>query len=192
MTVTKMARLAEVYKKEIIPQLKQELGKDNVMSVPRLEKIVISMGLGKAIQEKKRLEEAQRDLGLITGQRPIVCSARKSVSNFKLRRGYKIGLKVTLRRERMYEFLDRLISVAIPRSRDFRGLKTNSFDGRGNFNMGLAEQTIFPEVDADKIEFQQGMNITFVTTARNDSEAKQLLAKLGLPFQKTDQATPEA
>ena len=169
--------------------MKEELGRKNRLSIPRLEKIVVSMGLGKSIQEKRLLETAQKELAMIVGQRPAVCAARKSVSNFKLRLGMKIGLKVTLRGARMYHFLDRLISVAIPRVRDFRGLDPNSFDGRGNYSMGLTEQTVFPEVNPDKVEFQQGMNISLVTTARNDAEARQLLTLLGMPFRKTEEGS---
>jgi len=178
------ARLYEKYVKEIAPELKNELELGNVMGIPRIEKVIISMGLGRNIADKKMLPAAERELTMICGQKPLVCKARKSVSNFKLRQGYDIGLKVTLRRRRMYEFLDRLISVAIPRIRDFRGLNPNSFDGRGNYNMGITEQTIFPEVDPDKVEYQQGMNLTFVTSAANDAAARLLLVKLGLPFRK--------
>lgn len=181
-----MARLQEKYKKDVAPALKQELGLKNPMAIPRLEKIIISMGLGKAVAEKQRMAAAQKELAAIAGQKPLVCPARKSVSNFKLRQGYDIGLKVTLRGRRMYEFMDRLISIAIPRIRDFRGLDPKSFDGRGNFNMGISEQTVFPEVDVDKVQFQQGMNITFVTTARNDQHSRRLLALLGMPFRKTE------
>jgi large subunit ribosomal protein L5 len=181
-----MARLLDKYKKEVLPVLEKEFGRKNVLSMPRIDKVVISMGLGKALVEKKRLEQAQKELTLISGQKPLVCKSRKSVSNFKLRQGYDIGLKVTLRGGRMYEFLDRLISTAIPRIRDFRGLDPKSFDGRGNFNMGLTEQTVFPEVDADKVEFQQGMNITIVTKSRNDSESRRLLALLGMPFRRDE------
>lgn len=177
-----MARLQELYKTEIVPALQAELDKKNRLSIPALAKIVVSMGLGKALQEKKRMDLARKELALVTGQAPIVCRARKSVSNFKVREGYETGLKVTLRGRRMYEFLDRLISIAIPRIRDFRGLNPKGFDGRGNFNMGLTEQTVFPEVDPDKAEFQQGMNITMVTTAGNDSDSRQLLTRLGMPF----------
>ncbi|HPF39247.1 MAG TPA: 50S ribosomal protein L5 [Phycisphaerae bacterium] len=180
-----MARLQEKYKSEIAPALKEALGIKNPMAIPKVEKIVISMGIGSAIQEKTRIAAAQKELAMIAGQKPVVCKARKSVSNFKLREGYDIGLKVTLRGKRMYEFLDRLIAVAIPRVRDFRGLNPNSFDGRGNYSMGVTEQTIFPEVDPDKVTFQQGMNITFATSARNDREARELLQRLGLPFRKT-------
>jgi large subunit ribosomal protein L5 len=184
-----MARLLERYKQQVVPALQTSLARKNLMSIPRLRKVVVSMGVGKAIAEKTRLEAAQRELGLITGQRPIVCSARKSVSNFKLRQGMKIGAKVTLRGRRMYEFLDRLISVAIPRVRDFRGLDPRGFDGRGNYNLGLTEQTVFPEVDPDKVQFQQGMNIALVTSARNDAEARQLLSLMGMPFRKDEKAT---
>jgi large subunit ribosomal protein L5 len=181
-----MVGLAEHYKKTVLPALQQELGRTNRLSIPRLEKVVISMGLGKATQEKKRLEAAQKELAQIAGQRPLACAARKSVSNFKLRQGLQIGLKVTLRGRRMYEFMERLTTVAIPRIRDFRGLDPNGFDGRGNYNMGLTEQTVFPEVDADKVEFQQGMNIAFVTSARNDGESRRLLSLLGMPFRKAE------
>lgn len=174
----------EKYKSEVLPALQKELGRDNRLSIPKLKKIVVSMGLGKATQEKKRIDQAQKELTQIVGQKPIVCRAKKSVSNFKLREGQSVGLKVTLRGSRMYEFLDRLICVAVPRIRDFRGLNPNSFDGRGSFNMGLAEQTVFPEVDADKVEFQQGMNITMVTSAKNDHESRRLLTLMGLPFRK--------
>lgn len=184
-----MVRLMERYKKEVQPALQANLGRKNVLSIPRLRKVVVSMGLGKAIAEKTRLETAQKELALITGQRPLTCSARVSVSNFKLRKGMKIGAKVTLRGRRMYEFLDRLISVAIPRVRDFRGLDPRGFDGRGNYNLGLTEQTVFPEVDPDKVQFQQGMNIALVTTARNDAEARQLLSLMGMPFRKEEKAS---
>jgi len=177
-----MGRLLEKYRNEVLPALQKELGIQNRLQTPQLEKIVVSMGVGRAVQEKRRLETASNELALITGQKPVICNARKSVSNFKVREGMPIGLKVTLRGRRMYEFLDRLISVAIPRVRDFRGLDPHGFDGRGNYNMGLAEQTVFPEVPIDKVEFQQGMNITLVTTARNDRQAFALLQKLGMPF----------
>jgi large subunit ribosomal protein L5 len=177
-----MARLLEKYQTDVLPALTTELRRQNPMSIPRLEKIVVSMGVGKAIAERKRLESARKELAAITGQLPLVCKAKKSVSNFKLRKGMDIGVKVTLRGKRMYEFLDRLISTAIPRVRDFRGLDPKGFDGRGNYNMGLTEQTVFPEVDADKVEFQQGMNITLVTTARNDQESLALLKRMGMPF----------
>jgi large subunit ribosomal protein L5 len=177
-----MARLLERYQKEIVPRLRQELGQANALAVPRLVKIVVSAGLGKAVAEKKRLETAADELAKITGQKPLVCRARKSVSNFKLRQGMEIGAKVTLRGRRMYEFLDRLIALAIPRVRDFRGLSPNAFDGRGNYNLGLAEQTVFPEIEADKVEFAQGMNVTLVTSAGNDERARRLLQLFGMPF----------
>jgi len=174
--------LHEKYDKQVVPALKKELGRKNTLGVPRLRKIVVSMGVGRATQDRKHLETAARELAMITGQKPYVCKARKSVSNFKVRRGQEIGLKVTLRRERMYEFLDRLISLAIPRVRDFRGLDPDSFDGQGNYSLGLSEQTVFPEVDPNKVESQQGMNITIVTTARNDAESRRLLTLMGFPF----------
>ena len=181
-----MARLKDLYKSKVIPQLIKEFGYSSPMAVPRLEKIVVSMGVGKAVQDKKFLELAKKDLMMITSQMPMVCKAKKSISNFKVRSGQETGLKVTIRKNRMFEFLDRLISLAIPRVRDFRGLDVKGFDGRGNYSMGLSEQTVFPEIDAAKVEFQQGMNITFVTTARTDKEARQMLALFGMPF-KTDQ-----
>jgi large subunit ribosomal protein L5 len=177
-----MARLLDRYRNEVLPTLKAELGRDNNLAVPRLDKIVVSMGVGKALQDKKHLDNAARDLSSITGQRPLACKARKSVSNFKVRAGTDTGLKVTLRRHRMYEFLERLIALAIPRVRDFRGLDPRSFDGRGNYSLGLSEQTVFPEVDPDKVEAQQGMNITIVTTAQNDTESRRLLQLMGMPF----------
>ncbi len=179
-----MARLRELYKSKIIAELTKEFGYKNPMAVPRMKKVVISMGLGKAIQDKKFLELAKKDLTMITGQLPAVCKAKKSVSNFKLREGMETGLKVTVRGVRMFEFMDRLISLAIPRVRDFRGLNQNSFDGRGNYSMGLSEQSVFPEINAAKIEFQQGMNITFVTTAKTDHEARTMLELFGMPFRK--------
>ncbi len=183
-----MGRLMKQYFDEIQGSLGGELGIKNTLAIPRLTKVVVSMGLGKALQEKKRLETASKDLAMITGQKAVICKAKKSVSNFKLREGYDIGAKVTLRGRRMYEFVDRLINSAVPRTRDFRGLSPTSFDGQGNYSMGLAEQTIFPEIDIDKVEHFQGMNITFVTTARNDSDARTLLTMLGMPFRKTAEA----
>ena len=177
-----MARLKDLYKSKIIQELTKEFGYKNTMAVPRMKKVVISMGVGKATQDKKFMELAKKDLTMITGQMPLVCKAKKSVSNFKVREGMDTGLKVTVRGVRMYEFMDRLISLAIPRVRDFRGLNDNSFDGRGNYSMGLAEQSVFPEINAAKMEFQQGMNIAFVTTARTDKEAKKLLELFGMPF----------
>ncbi len=180
-----MARLKDLYKSKIIPGLIKEFNYKNPMAVPRMEKIVVSMGVGKAAQDKKFLELAKNDLTMITGQMPLVCKAKKSVSNFKVRAGDKTGLKVTLRGLHMYEFMDRLISLAIPRVRDFRGLNPNGFDGKGNYSMGLTEQTVFPEIDAGKVESQQGMNITFVTTANTDKEAREMLAFFGMPFRKS-------
>ncbi len=177
-----MARLENQYKEKIVPTLVNEFKYSNPMQVPKLEKIVICMGLGKAIQEKKRLEAAVKDLTLIAGQKPLVCKARKSVSNFKLRQGMDIGLKATLRGQRMYEFLDRLISLAIPRFRDFRGLNPGGFDGKGNYSMGVVEQAVFPEINIDKVEFQQGMNISMVTSAKTDEEARKMLSLFGMPF----------
>lgn len=177
-----MVRLLERYKESVVGELRKDLGRDNILSIPRLEKIVLSMGVGQAVAEKKRIESATRELALLAGQKPVVCKARKSVSNFKLRSGYPIGCKVTLRGERMYEFLDRLISVVIPRIRDFRGLNPQAFDGQGNYSMGVTEQSVFPEIDIDKVDYTQGLNVTMVTTARSDAEGKNLLARLGMPF----------
>lgn len=177
-----MARLRDLYKSKIVSELEKEFGYKNPMAVPRLEKIVVSMGVGRATQDKKYMEAAKQDLTMITGQAPLVCKARKSVSNFKVRQGYETGLKVTVRGVRMYEFMDRLISLAIPRVRDFRGLSPKAFDGQGNYSMGLSEQTVFPEINPAKTEIQQGMNITFVTTAKTDAEAKKLLSSFGMPF----------
>jgi large subunit ribosomal protein L5 len=177
-----MARLKDLYKSKIVGELVKEFGYKNPMAVPRLEKIVISMGVGKAAQDKKFSDLAKADLTAISGQMPLVCKAKKSVSNFKVRAGMPTGLKVTIRGERMYEFMDRLISLAIPRVRDFRGLNPGGFDGRGNYSMGLSEQTVFPEINPAKVEFQQGMNITFATTARTDEEARRMLALFGMPF----------
>jgi len=184
-----MARLFEKYRQEIVPALQQELGRTNALSIPKLTKIVVSAGLGKAVQESqaktrdnKRFTEAHEHLSTITGQRPLVTKARKSVSNFKVREGWDVGLKVTLRGQRMYEFFDRLVALAIPRVRDFRGLNPGSFDGRGNYGMGLSECGVFPEINPDKVTYQQGMNITICTSARNDAEARRLLTLLGMPF----------
>ena len=177
-----MARLKDLYKSKVVEELVKEFKYSNPMAVPRMEKIVVSMGLGKAIQDKKFMELAKKDLTMITGQKPVVCKAKKSVSNFKVREGVDTGLKVTVRGVRMYEFMDRLISLAIPRVRDFRGLNPKSFDGRGNYSMGLTEQSVFPEIDSAKIETQQGMNITFVTTAGSDDEARKMLSLFGMPF----------
>ena len=178
------ARLLEKYRDEVAPGLTERFGYDNPMAVPRLLKIVVSMGIGDARQESSKLEAAQDQLARITGQKPVVAKAKKSVSNFKIREGYEVGLKVTMRGARMYEFLDRLISLAIPRVRDFRGLAPAGFDGRGNYNMGLVEQTVFPEIDPSAVTFTQGMNIAMVTDAQTDEEARELLSRLGMPFRK--------
>ena len=177
-----MVRLLERYKQTVVADLSKDLGRSNILSIPRLEKIVVSMGVGQAVAEKKRIESATRELALLAGQKPVVCKARKSVSNFKLRTGYPIGCKVTLRGDRMYEFLDRLISIVIPRIRDFRGLNPQAFDGQGNYSIGLTEQSVFPEIDIDKVDYTQGLNVTLVTTAKSDAEGKNLLARLGMPF----------
>ncbi len=177
-------RLFTKYKEEIVSKLKEEFQYGNIMEVPRLEKIVVNMGVGGAVQDPKLLEEAQTALATITGQKASVRTARKSISNFKLREGMKIGAKVTLRGARMYEFLDRLISTALPRVRDFRGVPDKAFDGRGNYTLGIKEHTIFPEIDIDKVNRILGMDITFVTTAKTDKEAFELLKAFGVPFKK--------
>jgi len=179
-----MATLKDKYTKEIVPTLMKENGYKTIMQVPKLEKITVNIGVGEATQNAKTLEAAIGDLTAITGRKPAVTKARKSISNFKLRQGMSIGCSVTLRREAMYEFLDRLINIAMPRIRDFRGISPKSFDGRGNYNLGLKEQIIFPEIDYDKIDKIRGMNISFTTTARTDSEARQLLTEFGMPFRK--------
>ena len=179
-----MARLKEYYVKEVAPSLMKKFGYKSVMQIPKLDKIVINVSCGEARDNAKVIDAIIADLGAITGQKPIVCKARKSVANFKLREGMNIGAKVTLRGERMYEFLDRLFNVALPRVRDFRGINPNAFDGRGNYNMGLKEQLIFPEIDYDKIDKVRGMDICFVTTATNDEEARELLTLMGAPFAK--------
>ncbi len=181
----KMARLKDLYKSRVIPGLTKEFGYKNPMAVPRMEKVIISMGVGRATQDKKFLESAKKDLTMIAGQMPSVCKAKKSVAGFKVRQGMETSLKVTLHGVRMYEFMDRLINLAIPRVRDFRGLNPNSFDGRGNYSMGLAEQGVFPEINPAQMEFQQGMNITLVTTANTDDEAREMLSLFGMPFKKT-------
>lgn len=177
-----MARLLERYRTEVVPQLKKALGTENSLALPRLDKIVVSMGVGKALENKNRLDAAARDLATITGQKPLVTRARKSVAGFKLRKGQEIGLKVTLRGRRMYEFLDRLITVVIPRIRDFRGLSPRAFDDAGNYNMGISEQVVFPEINIDKMEFVQGMNITIGVKARKPEHSFELLRRLGVPF----------
>ncbi len=177
-----MARLREKYLREIVPALMKEFSYRNPLQAPRLEKIVVNMGLGEAIQNVKVLDHAAEELALITGQKALVTRARKSISNFKLRTGMPIGCCVTLRGKRMYEFLDRLVNIALPRVRDFKGVSPKSFDGRGNYSLGIKEQIIFPEINYDKIDKVRGMNITIVTTARTDEEAKSLLRHLGVPF----------
>jgi len=177
-------RLLEGYRKDIVPKMKDKFGYKNNFAVPRLLKIVVNMGIGEATSDAKLVEKCARDLGLITGQKPKITRARKPISNFKIRKGMAIGCCVTLRRYRMYEFLDRLISVAIPRIRDFRGFSPNSFDGRGNYTFGLTEQTVFPEVDIDKVEKTQGMDITINTSAQTDEEARELLRLFGFPFRR--------
>ena len=177
-------RLKEKYKNEIVAKLESELGIDNINNVPRLEKIVVNMGVGEAATDSKAIDGAVRDLRAITGQQPMITRARKSIATFRLRAGMPIGCKVTLRGDRMWEFFDRLTSVAIPRIRDFRGISAKSFDGRGNFSMGVTEQLIFPEIDFDSVDHQRGMDITFVTTANTDEEAKALLDAFGFPFKK--------
>lgn len=177
-----MARLKDRYVNEIRPRLMTENGYRSIMEVPALSKITVNIGVGEATQNSKALDAAVGDLSAVTGQKPLVTRARKSISNFKLRQGMPIGCMVTLRREKMYEFLDRLINVAMPRIRDFRGINPKGFDGRGNFNLGLREQLVFPEIEYDKIDKVRGMTITFTTTARTDDEARQLLTELGMPF----------
>ena len=177
-----MARLLERYQKEIAPRLAERLGRTNRLSLPRLQKVVVNMGVGKALQDKNRIEQSAEQLSLITGQKAQVTKAKQAVSGFRLRAGNEIGCRVTLRGQRMYEFLDRLISIALPRIRDFRGVNPKSFDGHGNYSMGLAEQGVFPEVDPDKVTFVQGMDITFVTSTNSDDEARELLRSFGMPF----------
>ncbi len=177
-----MARLKEYYKTTVMPELIKQFGYKSVMEVPRITKITLNMGVGEAVGDKKVMEHAVADMTKIAGQKPVVTRARKSIAAFKIRDGYPIGCKVTLRRERMYEFLDRLINVAIPRIRDFRGIGGKGFDGRGNYNMGVKEQIIFPEIEYDKIDALRGMNITITTTAKTDAEAKALLAAFKFPF----------
>jgi len=181
-------RLQERYEKEILPQLAEKLGRKNLHSLPRLEKIVVSMGVGSAISDKKHLEEAVSAMTEITGQKPLICKARKSVAAFKLREGYPIGCKVTLRGARMYEFLDRLISLALPRVRDFRGLKSKAFDRCGNYSLGLSEQLVFPELNPDKYARVQGMNIALCCSTNSDDESRELLRGFGMPFQTEETA----
>lgn len=179
-----MTRLKESYTKEVAPALMKKFGYKSVMQIPKLEKVVINVAAGEARDNSKVIDAIMNDLSLITGQRPIVCKAKKSVANFKLREGMNIGCKVTLRADKMYDFVDKLFNVALPRVRDFRGINPNSFDGRGNYNMGLKEQLIFPEIEYDKIDKTRGMDICFVTTAKTDEESKELLTLLGAPFQR--------
>jgi len=181
-------RLQQRYEKEILPQLAEKLGRKNRLSLPKLEKIVVSMGVGSAISDKKHLEEAVSAMAEITGQKPLVCKSRKSVAAFKLREGYPIGCKVTLRGARMYEFLDRLISLVLPRVRDFRGLKPTAFDRRGNYSLGLSEQLVFPELNPDKYVRAQGMNIALCSSTDSDDEARELLRGFGMPFQTEETA----
>ena len=176
-------RLKVAYRDKLVSQLQQELGLANAMQVPRLEKVVVNMGVGDALRDARMLEAAVGDLQVITGQKPIITKARKSIAGFKLREGQQIGAKVTLRGDRMWEFIDRLVSVSIPRIRDFRGLNPRAFDGKGNFTLGLTEQLIFPEIEYDKVAKVRGMDITVVTTARNDEEGRALLVALGFPFE---------
>ena len=177
-----MARLREKYLQEIVPQIKKDFGYENDLQVPKVTKVILNIGLGEAIQNVKVLDHAVQEMGLIAGQKPIITKARKSISNFKLRTGMPIGCAVTLRRAHMYEFLDRLMNVALPRVRDFRGVSGKAFDGRGNYTLGIKEQIIFPEINYDKIDKIRGMNITVVTSAKTDEEAKALLKYLGMPF----------
>src|ERR1035437_7398784 len=179
-------RLAEFYKKEITPALMKKFNYKSIMQVPKLHKIVVNMGVGAAVSDAKLIEEAAKELETITGQKPSIRKAKKAISNFKLREGLRIGCMVTLRKEKMFEFLDRLVNVALPRVRDFRGLSDKSFDGRGNYTLGLKEQIIFPEINVDKINKILGMDITFVTTAKNDNEAYELLQSFGVPFRKKE------
>jgi len=179
-----MNRLKQIYKEEIAPALMEELSIDNVMEIPTIEKIVVNIGVGDALDNPKALDEAVRDLATITGQHPVVTKAKKSIANFKLREGRTIGTKVTLRGDRMWAFLDRLVNVALPRVRDFRGISPDAFDGRGNYTLGLQEQLIFPEINYDDVSILRGMEVSIVTTAENDDQARALLSKIGMPFRK--------
>ncbi len=182
-------RLADIYKSNIVPELKKKFGYKSVMEVPKLHKVVVNMGVGAAVADQKILEEAVKELETITGQKASIRKAKKAISNFKLREGVNIGAKVTLRRERMFEFMDRLLNIALPRVRDFRGLSDKSFDGRGNYTLGIKEQIIFPEINVDKITRVLGMDVTFVTTAKTDNEAYELLQSFGFPFRKKEMKT---
>jgi large subunit ribosomal protein L5 len=177
-----MARLKDKYKNEVIPGLMKQFEYSNIMQAPKLEKVVINMGVGQAVQDPKQLDSAVRDLTTIAGQKPVITKAKKSIANFKIREGMRIGTKVTLRGERMYEFLDKLFNITLPRVRDFGGVSPSSFDGRGNFAMGLKEQLVFPEIDYDKVDKIRGMDVVIATTAKSDEEAKALLKLLGMPF----------
>lgn len=182
-----MARLKDQYREKVIPSLQEKLSRKNIHSLPRIEKIVVSMGVGRAIQDRKILDEVMGHLGEVTGQKPQVTKSRKAVAAFRLREGMDVGCRVTMRGERMYEFLDRLITLALPRVRDFRGLNKKSFDGHGNYSMGLNEQMVFPEINPDKVKNTQGMNITIVTSTDSNDEARILLRELGLPLQKDEE-----
>jgi large subunit ribosomal protein L5 len=184
-----MARLKDKYREEVVPEMMKEFNYSNIMQVPELQKIVINIGLGEAVSNAKSLEAAVGDLTAITGQKPVVTKAKKSIAAFKLRAGMPIGAMVTLRGPRMYEFLDRFVSITLPRIRDFRGVSPNSFDGRGNYTMGLPEQIAFPEIDFDRIDKSRGLEMSFVTSARNDEEGRRLLALLGMPFARTERAS---
>ena len=177
-----MARLHDKFRQEIMPVLAEKLGRTNPMSLPRLQKIVVNMGVGKAVQEKARMEQAADQLGQIAGQRPQITKSKRAVSRFRLRENIEIGCRVTLRGKRMYEFFDRLLNLALPRIRDFRGVNPKSFDGNGNYSLGLVEQNVFPEINPDKVTFTQGMDVTFVTTTNKDDEARELLRAFGMPF----------
>lgn len=179
-----LARLKDLYKKDIVPAMQEQFSYKNVNMVPRIEKVVINVGVGDAVQNSKALESVVSEIAQISGQKPIITKAKKSISTYKLREGMPIGVKVTLRGERMYEFMDRLINTALPRVRDFKGISNNGFDGRGNYTLGIKEQLIFPEIEYDKVEKMRGMNISFITTAKSDEEAKELLIKFGTPFAK--------
>ena len=179
-----LARLKDLYKKDIVPAMQEQFSYKNVNMVPKVEKVVINVGVGDAVQNSKALESVVSEIAQISGQKPIITKAKKSISTYKLREGMPIGVKVTLRGERMYEFIDRLINTALPRVRDFKGISNNGFDGRGNYTLGIKEQLIFPEIEYDKVEKMRGMNISFITTAKSDEEAKELLVKFGTPFAK--------
>ena len=184
-----MPRMLDRYRSEIAPQLSKDLGRENPHSIPKLLKVVVNMGVGKATADQKILEEVVEHLGMITGQKPVITKSRKSISQFKLREGMQVGCCVTLRGHRMYEFLDRLINLVLPRVRDFRGINPKAFDGRGNYSLGLTDQVVFPEIQADKVKNLQGMNIAIVTSARNDDEGRALMTAIGMPFKKDTKAS---